>query len=100
MKHVMQAIGSAAGLMSKKAGRPVAYQGDINSPLLSHSDRTRIQRRIVNRQAARRLRERHQETLQHAQHKVGLNPPPPPPLHTPHPHVFPKRFLTSVPAAL
>lgn len=48
------------------------YQGDINSPLLSQGDRTRIKRRIVNRQAARRLRERHQDTLNHALCKVWL----------------------------
>ena len=73
MIHVMQAPGRTAWQVPKKAGRPVEYQGDINNPLLSQTDRTRIKRRIVNRKAARRLRERHQETLQHAQHKVGLH---------------------------
>lgn len=58
--------------VARKAGRPVEYQGDINSPLLSQGDRTRIKRRIVNRQAARRLRERHQDTLNHALCKVWL----------------------------
>ncbi|KAL0046663.1 hypothetical protein WJX82_006561 [Trebouxia sp. C0006] len=55
----------------KKAGRPVEYQGDINSPALSTSERCRIKRRIVNREAARRLRERRQESLDSAQDKVG-----------------------------
>ncbi|KAL0037988.1 hypothetical protein WJX79_008631 [Trebouxia sp. C0005] len=55
----------------KKAGRPMAYQGDINSPALSTSERSRIKRRIANREAARRLRERRQETLDSAQNKVG-----------------------------
>ena len=55
----------------KKAGRPVEYQGDINSPALSTSERCRIKRRIVNREAARRLRERRQETLDSAQDKVS-----------------------------
>ncbi len=47
------------------------YQGDINSPALSTSERCRIKRRIVNREAARRLRERRQETLDSAQDKVS-----------------------------
>ena len=55
----------------KKAGRPVEYQGDINSPALSTSERCRIKRRIVNREAARRLRERRQESLDSAQEKVS-----------------------------
>ncbi|DBA80831.1 TPA: hypothetical protein ACH3X1_008047 [Trebouxia sp. C0004] len=55
----------------KKAGRPVEYQGDINSPALSTSERCRIKRRITNREAARRLRERRQETLDSAQDKVS-----------------------------
>lgn len=63
--------GGASQVPNRRAGRPVEYQGDINSPLLSQGDRTRIQRRIVNRQAARRLRERQQDTLKHALCKVG-----------------------------
>lgn len=54
----------------KKAGRPVTYQGDINSPTLSSSERCCIKHRIVNREAARRLRERQQGALSEAQTKV------------------------------
>lgn len=49
----------------------MAYQGDINSPALSTSERSRIKRRIANREAARRLRERRQETLDSAQNKAS-----------------------------
>ncbi|KAL3146028.1 hypothetical protein ABBQ38_015383 [Trebouxia sp. C0009 RCD-2024] len=66
----MASDGGASQVPNRRAGRPVEYQGDINSPLLSQGDRTRIQRRIVNRQAARRLRERQQDTLKHALCKV------------------------------
>ncbi|KAL3155759.1 hypothetical protein ABBQ32_012776 [Trebouxia sp. C0010 RCD-2024] len=65
-----QATDGGASQVPRRAGRPVEYQGDINNPLLSQGDRTRIQRRIVNRQAARRLRERQQDTLKHALCKV------------------------------
>ena len=57
--------------VSRKVGRPVTFQGDINSPSLTSSERSRLKRRVVNRAAARRLRERQQDTLDGAHLKVS-----------------------------
>lgn len=58
-------------VVPRKAGRPISYTGDINSPTLTCSERSRIKRRIVNREAARRLRERKQGSFDDAQIRVA-----------------------------
>ncbi|DBB10757.1 TPA: hypothetical protein ACH3X3_007241 [Trebouxia sp. C0006] len=48
----------------KKVGRPIAYKGDPNAANLTEAERRRIKRRIANRESARRVRARRQETLE------------------------------------
>lgn len=55
----------------KKVGRPIAYKGDPNASNLTETERRRIKRRIANRESARRVRARRQETLEELQHRVG-----------------------------
>ena len=45
-------------------GRPIAYCGDPNSPDLTPAERRRIKRRIANRESARRVRARRQDTIE------------------------------------
>ena len=54
----------------KKVGRPIAYKGDPSAPNLTDMERRRIKRRIANRESARRVRARRQETLKELQIKV------------------------------
>ncbi|KAL0031447.1 hypothetical protein WJX77_000984 [Trebouxia sp. C0004] len=51
----------------KKVGRPIAYKGDPNAANLTEAERRRIKRRIANRESARRVRARRQETLEELQ---------------------------------
>ena len=48
----------------RKVGRPIAYCGDPNSPDLTPAERRRIKRRIANRESARRVRARRQDTIE------------------------------------
>lgn len=54
----------------KKVGRPIAYKGDPNAPNLTEAERRRVKRRIANRESARRVRARRQETLEELQVRV------------------------------
>ena len=56
---------------TRKIGRPVAYQGDPDSSSLTALERVQIKRRIINRESARRLRVRRQESLDVIQAEVG-----------------------------
>ncbi|KAK9791865.1 hypothetical protein WJX73_009439 [Symbiochloris irregularis] len=47
----------------KRVGRPVIYRGDPDAAHLSQPERRQIKRRIVNRESARRVRERKQENV-------------------------------------
>ena len=49
------------GTRKRGRGRPVIYQGDPDAPGLDPEQRKLLQRRISNRDSARRTRERHQE---------------------------------------
>jgi FtsZ-binding cell division protein ZapB len=55
----------------KKVGRPIAYKGDINSPHLTEAERRRIKRRVANRESARRVRQKRQETMEELQIRMG-----------------------------
>ena len=55
----------------KKVGRPIAYKGDPNASNLTEAERRRIKRRIANRESARRVRARRQETLEELQVRVS-----------------------------
>ena len=48
----------------RKVGRPIAYCGDPESPNLTPAERRRIKRRIANRESARRVRARRQDTIE------------------------------------
>ncbi len=48
---------------SRQRGRPVKYQGDPNAPGLDPAQRRQLQRRISNRESARRTRKRHEYQL-------------------------------------
>ena len=50
----------------RKPGRPLAYQGDPFSPDVTPEERRVILRRIANRESARRVRVRHNETVERA----------------------------------
>lgn len=56
----------------KKVGRPIEYEGDPDSPLLSEQERRRIKRRISNRESARRVRHKRQEVVDEMQATVSL----------------------------
>ncbi|KAK9787726.1 hypothetical protein WJX73_003971 [Symbiochloris irregularis] len=45
----------------RPVGRPIAYKGDPDSPLLSEGERRQVKRRIANRISASRVRQRKQE---------------------------------------
>ncbi|KAK9803409.1 hypothetical protein WJX72_008393 [[Myrmecia] bisecta] len=47
-----------------KVGRPIAYNGDPNSPHLTEHEKRRIKRRIANRESARRVRQKRQDVLE------------------------------------
>ncbi len=49
----------------KKAGRPIAYQGDPNDPRLTPEQRRKIRRRIANRESAQRVRARRAQVKGH-----------------------------------
>jgi len=55
----------------RKVGRPISYQGDINSPLLSEAERRRMKRRVDNRESARRVRNKRQSFLQEICSKIA-----------------------------
>lgn len=57
--------------MRKKVGRPIAYKGDPNAANLTEAERRRIKRRIANRESARRVRARRQETLEELHIRVS-----------------------------
>ena len=63
---------SVQGKGKKKVGRPIAYKGDPNAANLTEAERRRIKRRIANRESARRVRARRQETLEELQVRVAL----------------------------
>ena len=71
--RLLQASTGGASQVPRRVGRPVKYQGDINSPLLSEGDRSRLLRRVENRQAARRLRAKQHDTLKNALSKVACS---------------------------
>ncbi|KAK9802899.1 hypothetical protein WJX73_003452 [Symbiochloris irregularis] len=50
-----------------RVGRPILYRGDPEAPHLSDGERRKIKRRIANRESARRVREKKQETSEHLQ---------------------------------
>ncbi|CAL5224353.1 g7027 [Coccomyxa viridis] len=52
---------SHKGVKKRGRGRPVIYQGDPDAPGLDPAQRRLLQRRISNRESARRTRKRHQE---------------------------------------
>ncbi|CAL5225656.1 g8514 [Coccomyxa viridis] len=54
----------------RKVGRPIAYQGDPDSPDLDPEERQIILRRIANRRSARRGRERRQNEVDKLTKKV------------------------------
>ena len=56
----------------KKVGRPIAYKGDPNAANLTETERRRIKRRIANRESARRVRARRQDTLEELQARVSF----------------------------
>jgi hypothetical protein len=58
---------SATATGRKKVGRPIEYEGDPDSPLLSEQERRRIKRRISNRESARRVRHKRQEVVDEMQ---------------------------------
>jgi hypothetical protein len=55
----------------RKVGRPIAYQGDINSPHLTEAERRRMKRRVDNRESARRVRNKRQSFLQEMANKIS-----------------------------
>lgn len=57
--------------MRKKVGRPIAYKGDPNAANLTVAERRRIKRRMANRESARRVRARRQESLEELQIRVS-----------------------------
>ncbi len=50
----------------RKPGRPLAYQGDPFSPDVTPDERRVILRRVANRESARRVRVRHNESMERA----------------------------------
>ncbi len=58
------------GVMKRGRGRPVIYQGDPDAPGLEPEQRRLLQRRISNRESARRTRKRHQEHAESLYAKV------------------------------
>ena len=52
-------------LRKRKLGRPISYRGDPDSPNLTPTERRRIKRRIANRESARRVRARRQDTIEY-----------------------------------
>ncbi len=60
------------GVKKRGRGRPVIYQGDPDAPGLDPAQRRLLQRRISNRESARRTRKRHQEHAESLYAKVCL----------------------------
>lgn len=58
------------GAVRKKVGRPISFQGDINSKDLTDAERRRIKRREANRESARRVRQKRQETMEELQARM------------------------------
>jgi len=54
----------------KKVGRPITYKGDVNSKDLTEAERRRIKRRVANRESARRVRQKRQETMEEMQSRM------------------------------
>ena len=55
----------------KKAGRPIAYQGDPNDSRLTPEQRRKIRRRIANRESAQRVRARRAQAKGHFVKQAG-----------------------------
>ena len=59
-----------AWIVQRKIGRPIAYTGDPRAPELTDQERRRIKRQISNRVSARRVKQKHKDTLKSLESKV------------------------------